>query len=205
MQSFASEFVPSTGSSSPNDETSTTLLQKTASSARLISPATSLAAVITPELTSAVPSDELTSLPCFPSLSRTRSQSRDFPATAALEHFMLKQRSSPSFDEGGGFSPPLEDRSEEESCQFWPKLDHEDLPSSPHHIEEFWHTRSVSIASSSRKSSAVSVDSSCNQVQKRVPSSGPFSFMSMTSFKFKSSKTRVVPTVNQITEALERL
>lgn len=210
---MSANFMPSTSLSDLNDDSSTPLQKNASSSVRLISPATSHA-VVTPELNPAVPNDELSSLPCFPSLSKTRKDSCDFPATAALERFMLKQRSSPSFDDvDADFSPSFEDKSEEEPCHFWPKLDHEDLPSSPRHIDEFpWNnSRRVSMASSSRKSSTVSVDSSghgpskplSNRAQK-VPSPTPFSFLPMASLKFPS-KTRVVPTVNQITEAFERL
>lgn len=187
------------------------LMSKSSSPARLISPATSHVAVTTPELNPARPCDELSSLPCFPSLGSRNESSSDFPATAALERFMLKQRPS-SDDLEVDFSPSFEEEQsdEEESYQVWPKFDdqREDL-SSPRQVEGFpWQARRVSMTS--RKSSTVSVsDSSSHGLSNQGQSPVSFLSMSSSSCKLEPAKSilsqRPVPTVNEIAEALSRI
>lgn len=80
----------SAAASNSNDDSLTVKALSSHSVARLITPATSHV-VVSPELKPAFQSEGLSSLPCFPSLSK---ESSDFPATAALENFMLKQKSS---------------------------------------------------------------------------------------------------------------
>ena len=229
----------------PSLSSDDSLTPKASSSvARLISPATSGsnvsspvapaagAAVVTPDqMTAQTPSDGLTSLPCFPAL-RTRNTSCDFPATAALERFMLKQRRSPETTSlESDFSPSFEDDGEEEESQchiLWPKVDQEESPSSPCHGEDLPSFRStVSIKG---KSPSFSVQDSFN-IGPSVPSSNSlaqissptsenttsrintsnFSFISTASSSsctFKPAKhvpQRPIPTVNQITEALARI
>ena len=195
-------------SSASSDDSMTP--KASSSVARLISPATSHVAV-TPELTPATPSN---CLPCFPSL-RARNESCDFPATAALERFMIKRRrSEQSLDDPD---------SDEESYHLWPKFDDQEGLPSPLQVEDFpWQTRRVSMAS--RKSSSASVQDSSNhgpstpltnQVQKISSSprtasfnTAPVSFLSMVSSCKLPTKTifrQTVPTVIQITEALSRM
>lgn len=196
-----------------------------APAARLISPATSHVTVATPELTHA-PSDELSSLPCFPSL-RTRSESRDFPATAALERFIMKQRNSPvtTLEDNlrlDSFSPSLEDRCYEESHSYaWPKFDQEDSPS-PRQVDDFpQHARRVSIPS--RKSSSHSVSDSsrhgpCSPSLSDARRKSPLGTYDAASYtdtchftspsvpsRCKLHPNELIPTVNQITEALAKL
>eukprot|EP00571_Detonula_confervacea_P015075 CAMPEP_0172309486 /NCGR_PEP_ID=MMETSP1058-20130122/9753_1 /TAXON_ID=83371 /ORGANISM="Detonula confervacea, Strain CCMP 353" /LENGTH=271 /DNA_ID=CAMNT_0013022115 /DNA_START=62 /DNA_END=877 /DNA_ORIENTATION=+ len=195
------KFTPSSAAAS--NDSSTTKAPPSPSVARLISPATSHVAV-SPELTPALLSEGVSSLPCFPSL-RCRNESYDFPATAALEHFMLKQRcSDPTLDDqDSDFSHSFEDESDEESCHLWPTFDQEDF-GSPRQVEDFpGHARRVSMASRKSPSSFSVTNSSCHDHE-------PSSFLSMTSScKLQPAKTfsfkRSVPTVNQITEALSQL
>mmetsp|Transcript_34104 Transcript_34104/g.82465 ORF Transcript_34104/g.82465 Transcript_34104/m.82465 type:complete len:299 (+) Transcript_34104:338-1234(+) len=213
------KFLPAAGAAaaSSNDDSSTPPQQlpkaPSSSVARLISPATSHVAVVAPE--AAALGDESISLPHFPSLSsRSRGESCDFPATAALERFVLRQRrDEPAVDDGlgGVFSPSFEVMSDEESFRLWPKTEREGLPS-PRHIEEFpWNTRTVSMASS-RKSSTVSVMESSTPWPSipfniKAQKASPSSFLSMDpSSKLRPKIShRAVPTVNQITEALARI
>jgi len=212
-----------TSSASSDDHES----KKTSGShpARLISPATSHVAVTPPEMAPEASNDELSSLPRFPSL-RTRTESRDFPATAALERFMLKQRCSPSpsLEDDDDFSPSIEGHQQcEEAFDLWPNFDQEkDLIGSPHNVEDFaLHGRRISMAS--RKSSSTSVQDSSNhassstalfdQAQKMLLSTttnkSPVPFPSMASscnlHPTKAISHRPVPTVNQITEALAKI
>ena len=155
-----------------------------------------VASVVTPESNSS--SDEVGSLPYFPSLRRNRSVSCDFPATAALERFMVKHRSSPtsSLLEGNSsedhFSVSFEDsRSDDDfNQQIWPSsnFDHdEDEEDEDKAISN--QTRRVSM--SSRKSSALSSTSTSSCKLHPSPKSIP--------------QQRVAPTVRQITKALESL
>jgi len=189
--------------------------------ARFVSPATSHVEV-TPELTPAPPSD---GLPCFPSLhSRARGVSCDFPATAALERFMLRQRSSSdseqSFDDDErAFSHSFEDRCDNESNHYlWPKFDdhHEDLTSprevsilsiksrSPSSQESFIHGR-LSPSQSSIQAQQV-LSHSESEIASFNPS--PCLYPPNPSCKLLPTKTiaeQTVPTVNQITDALSRM
>eukprot|EP01083_Nonionella_stella_P034845 95266_1 len=148
------------------------------------------ATAITPdqeEVVSPSSSDEVGSLPYFPSLRRNRSVSCDFPATAALEQIMLKHRRSPTNVMGNDSSShSLEEREVQ-----WPRFQEEDedtkdfLPSPRRNVENFAYTRRVSL---SRPSSSTS-SSSCTLLHNNP----------------NSIKSRSPPTVNQITEALETL
>ena len=220
----------------PSLSSDDSLTPKASSSvARLISPATSGsnvsspvapaagAAVVTPDqMTAQTPSsDGLTSLPCFPAL-RTRNTSCDFPATAALERFMLKQRRSPETTSlESDFSPSFEDDGEEEELS-WPKVGQEESPSSPCHGEDLPSFRRVSIKGKSSSfsvqdsfnigpsSKEISSPTSENNTTSRINTSN-FSFISRASSSsctFKPAKhvpQRPIPTVNQITEALARI
>lgn len=189
------------------------------SMARLISPATSHVAV-TPELTPAHPS---IGLPCFPPLqSRARIESCDFPATAALERFVLKQRctNQPLEDIDSDFSPSFEDECDEDSFRLWPKFDDREGMMSPCQVEDFpREMRRVSMAS--RKSSSVSDENSSHDRPSMASSDGaskalmppkttsfnmmPFSFLAVTSSPTKAISQQQVPTVNQITESFARM
>ena len=148
------------------------------------------AAAITPdkEVTpSPSSSDELGSLPYFPSLRRNRSVSCDFPATAALEQ-ILHRRSPTNVMGKDDSSHSLEEREEDQ----WPSFQEEDdtknfLPSPRRNVEDFTYMRRVSL---SRPSSTAS-SSSCTLLHNNHPNS--------------IIKSRSPPTVNQITEALESL
>jgi len=133
-------------------------------------------------------SDELGSLPFFPSLRRNRSVSCDFPATAALDQMLLKHRSPTNVMGKDDSSHSLEEREEDQ----WPSFQEEDdtknfLPSPRRNVEDFTYTRRVSL---SRPSSTAS-SSSCTLLHNNHPNS--------------IIKSRSPPTVNQITEALESL
>jgi len=187
--------------------------------ARLISPATSHVAV-TPELTPAPPS---IGLPCFPPLqSRARIESCDFPATAALERFMLKQRciKQPLEDIDSDFSPSFGDECDEDSFRPWPKFDNREGVMSPCQVEDFpREMRRVSMAS--RKSSSVSGENSSHNRPSMPSSDGapkallspkttsfnmmPFSFLALTSSPTKAISQQQIPTVNQITESFARM
>ena len=204
-EASAAKFMPSAPS---ND--ALTPKAPASSAARLISPATSHAAVgpATPEL-APMSSDDLSSLPRFPPLTRPRSESGDGPATAALESFMLKQRSSPVPSLDQDFSPSFEDPAGEQGVDSsWPKFDLGDSPS-PRHVDHFPWGRRVSVASSSRKSSAVSFQESSGLTQKipSPPHTARFSFRPMATIckLSKPLSDRHTPTVNQITEALSRI
>ena len=142
---------------------------------------------VTPSVSS---SDEVGSLPYFPSLRRNRSVSCDFPATAALDQMLLKHRSSPTnFMGKDDSSHSLEEKDEEDQ---WPSFQEEDdtknfLPSPRRNVEDFAYMRRVSL---SRPSSTAS-SSSCTLLHNNHPNS--------------IIKSRSPPTVNQITEALENL
>ena len=203
----AAKFMPS----APSNDALTTPKAPASSAARLISPATSYAAVAptTPEL-APMSSDDLGSLPRFPPLTRPRSESGDGPATAALESFMLKQRSSPAPSLDQDFSPSFEDPAGDQGVDSsWPKFDLGDSPS-PRHVDHFPWARRVSVASSSRKSSAVSVQESSSGHAQKIPSpphTARFSFRPMATIckLSKPLSDRHTPTVNQITEALSRI
>ena len=154
-----------------------------------------VASVVTPESNSS--SDEVGSLPYFPSLRRNRSVSCDFPATAALERFMVKHRSSPTSALLGNssedhFSVSFEDsRSDDDyNQQIWPSsnFDHDDDEEDEDKAISN-QTRRVSM--SSRKSSALSSTSTSSCKLHPSPKSIP--------------QQRVAPTVRQITKALESL
>ena len=150
-------------------------------------------AVVTPESNSSS-SDEVGSLPYFPSLRRNRSVSCDYPATAALERFMVKHRSSPTALLGNSsedhFSVSFEDRDDDFNHQIWPSsnFDHDDDEEDEDKAISN-QTRRVSM--SSRKSSALSSASTSSCKLHPSPKS--------------ISKQRVAPTVRQITKALESL
>ena len=149
------------------------------------------AAAITPdkEVTpSPSSSDELGSLPFFPSLRRNRSVSCDFPATAALEQ-ILHRRSPTNVMGKDDSSHSLEEREKDQ----WPSFQKEDdtknfLPSPRRNVEDFTYMRRVSL---SRPSSTAS-SSSCTLLHNNHPNNSII-------------KSRSPPTVNQITEALENL
>lgn len=151
-------------------------------------------AVVTPESNSS--SDEVGSLPYFPSLRRNRSVSCDFPATAALERFMIKHRSSPTSALVGSsskdFSVSFEDSGSDDDFnqQIWPSsnFDHDDDEEDEDKTLSN-QTRRVSMAS--RKSSALSSTSNSSCKLHPSPKSIP--------------QQRVAPTVCQITKALESL
>ena len=154
-----------------------------------------VASVVTPESNSS--SEEVGSLPYFPSLRRNRSVSCDFPATAALERFMVKHRSSPTSALLGNssedhFSVSFEDsRSDDDyNQQIWPSsnFDHDDDEEDEDKAISN-QTRRVSM--SSRKSSALSSTSTSSCKLHPSPKSIP--------------QQRVAPTVRQITKALESL
>lgn len=224
----AAKFMPSaTSVDSFTQQVADAAPSSTSTSAvRLISPATSHVAVGNPASAAVVspdpelnPSPEsqhgLSSLPNFPSLKKSRNETScsDFPATAALERFMLKQRRSPgpedSNSDGGEFSPSFEDDGDDNAFDFWTKSseqEQEDL-NSPRHVSGFpWcNTRRVSMAS--RKSSSASVKETNDHSS--VP---PFTCLSGTSAcKLQSSRSktrfsrRPITTVNQLTEALARI
>lgn len=204
MPMMPAEFMPSSSAAASNAEPLTATATPSSSSvARLISPATSRAhVVVSSELAPPFQSEGVSSLPCFPSL-RSRQASSDFPATAALEKFMLKQRygtQSSSDDLDSDFSHSFEDE-DDSYHNVWPQFDRPEAPGSPCQVGEFpGHAHGISLAS--RKSSSSSVVTTSSHETK--PS---FSFLPVaSSCKVQPAKISVskrsLPTVNQITEAL---
>ena len=191
IKSIPLQQPPSVAASVSNDsitpKTTSTLAVASSTTTSCVATATA----ITPdkEVTpSPSPSDELGSLPYFPSLRRNRSVSCDFPATAALDQ-MLKHRRSPTNVMGNDSSHSLEEREEDQ----WPSFQEEDdtknfLPSPRHNVEDFAYMRRVSL---SRPSSTTSSSSCTLSLNNNHPNS--------------IIKSRSPPTVNQITEALESL
>lgn len=190
----------------------------TSSTVRLISPATShvtvnshhSAANATQEFAPVSSNDAVSSLPNFPSLRSARNESSDFPATAALERYMLKQRRSPTPSEDDvsdqDFATSFEDdRGDEETSDCWTNFDQEEGLTSPRHVEDFpWITRRVSMTS--RKSSSASVHESSVKSNDSVP----HSLLPMASacklLPFKNvPHQRPDTTVLQLTEALAKM
>jgi len=133
-------------------------------------------------------SDELGSLPYFPSLRRNRSVSCDFPATAALEQILHRRSPTNVMGKDDSSHSLVEEREKDQ----WPSFQEEDdtknfLPSPRRNVEDFAYMRRVSL---SRPSSTAS-SSSCTLLHNNHPNS--------------IIKSRSPPTVNQITEALENL
>jgi hypothetical protein len=140
-------------------------------------------------------------LPCFPSL-RTRTDSCDFPATAALERFILKQRSSPvtTLEDHPDLSPTSEDRCDDElTSHAWPKFELDDFPQ---------QARRVSVGR--RKSSSHSVSdsfhhgASSSACEPTNTLSSKFTFPSSPA-SYELEPKQPVPSVSQITEALAKL
>ena len=185
-QQQPSSVAASVSNDSITPKTTSTLASSTTTSC------VATAAAITPdqEMTpSPSSSDELGSLPYFPSLRRNRSVSCDFPATAALDQMLLKHRGSPTNVMGkDDSSHSLEEREEDQWPSFQEEVDTKNfLPSPRRNVEDFAYMRRVSL---SRPSSTAS-SSSCTLLHNNHPNS--------------IIKSRSPPTVNQIAEALESL
>lgn len=182
---------PSVAASVSNDsitpKTTSTLVAVASTTPSHVATATA----ITPdqeEVISPSSSDEVGSLPYFPSLRRNRSVSCDFPATAALEQIMLKHRRSPTNVMGNDSTHSLEEREVQ-----WPRFQEEEedtkdfLPSPRRKVENsptlaYMRRVSLSMPSSTTSSSSTLLHNNPNSIKSRSP-----------------------PTVNQITEALETL
>ncbi len=113
-----------------------------------------LVAVVTPASTSNLTVDDvLDRRPCLPSLSKRRDKSKSdaFPATAALERFMLQRRgiNQPVLldDQDSGDSERQSDGQAFQSSS-WQNLDREHELSSPRHVRDFRSEEDASIRSS---------------------------------------------------------
>ena len=167
-------------------------------------------AIVTPDMAPiTMPSSkEVCMAPSFPSLKGQESPS-SYPATAALERFMLPQKADTTlidssssecgFDHFSFDDEPCADLPEEEKA-FSPSRFDSAIPSSPWHDDGRRKPRTVSF--SSRKSSLASVDSSSSSRTIDSASADHSSLLSMLSSctlqpNKKDLSKRTIPTVNE--------
>ena len=191
------KFTPSVSASVSDDSFTPKVSSSLASIfSTLPSNVTTAATTVTPESSAASSSgstDEVGSLPFFPSLIRNRSVSCDFPATAALEQFMLQQQTvnSPTTNclvDGRGHRI-AEDKDDGASNHIWPSFDNAEEDKDVHHALRRKSPRNVDGFPLTRRVST-SASSSCKKLH---PS------------RSSLNEDQDAPTVNEITEALETL
>lgn len=194
------KFTPSVSASVSDDSFTPKVFSSLASifSTLSTSPSNVTTAATSSAASSSGSTDEVGSLPFFPSLERNRSVSCDFPATAALEQFMLQQQTvnSPTTNclvDGRGHriasSPSEEDKDDGASNHLWPSFDNAEEGEDVHHAL--------------RRKSPCNVDGF--PLTRRVSTSASSSCKKLHPSRSSLNEDQDAPTVNEITEALETL